>query len=183
MAREGARCRAVGPLGAGVVLAAFVLAAGCVEADQYLYEPVPPTWRPAPYTSPQPRPRGSVHVVSGAVTEMQPLGDERTVQVLQVRLLLTNLADDVPWVLDTNDVVVWLEGGTWCHPAFANADACAPPVLVVPRGARQLVELYYPLPASPSGRPAPAFSVAWLVQTGAGPLRQQTVVAASAPGP
>jgi hypothetical protein len=175
-------CRAAVPLGAVLLLAVLVLATGCAEADQYFYEPAPALWRPAFYASPQPRPRGTVQVVSGSVTEMQPLGEERTVPVLQVRLLLTNLADEVPWVLDTREVVVWLAGGPLCRPAFANADACTPPVLVVPRGSRQVVELYYPLPPSPDGRLAPTIHVAWLVQTGVGPLRQQTVVAANVPG-
>jgi hypothetical protein len=157
-----------------------LLAAGCGGVEQYLYQPTTPNTTvsglPAvDYPIPTGQPRGDVRVVSFGVVHLQPQSDAEEAHVLQVRLIVTNAADDAPWTIDTRQIVLGLEGEGQSRPALVNADAGSPPLLEIPRGQQRTIDAYYPLPpARANGEQLPAFDVVWQVQTGAGPVVQRT---------
>ncbi|HEY3353584.1 MAG TPA: hypothetical protein VGQ83_10065 [Polyangia bacterium] len=160
-----------------LVLAFSLLLAGTAAAQQSP-SPAAGAQDTAPgvdYPVPPSAPRGGVRVMSYGVTDVRPDRGGTSTRALQVRLLVSNEADDTPWTLDTRQVLAAVAGQGQSRAAFVNTDGGTPPVLRIARGKHVTVDLYYPLPdAVANAGSAPGFQLAWQVRTSAGVFAENT---------
>lgn len=116
--------------------------AGCAATTgtAYLYAPAVHAnarlgdYPAAYYPIPADRPTGDVRMASFGLTAVQPQGGGPTTNVAQVRLIVTNNVDDVPWMLDTRDATLSLLQEGSSRAAFVNTNAGTPPVIQIARG-------------------------------------------------
>lgn len=161
------------------LIALFSLSAvvGCAETH-YIYTPQTANEvsgnLPATRTEiPQERPEGAVEVKTYGVTHLSQLGAQ--VPVLHVRMIVTNDGDDSPWQVDTRQQYVEIPGEGRSRAIYASSDAQALPVVEVPRSARHVFDLFFPLPAAMADAAhLPRFEVLWQVSTPARMVASRT---------
>lgn len=164
-------------------LGLLLLLAGCAATTSaaYLYAPAVHanarvgSYPAAYYSIPLDSPTGDVRVVSFGLTTVQPQRGGPVTNVAQVRLIITNNVDDIPWTVDTRDAILAIAGEGDSRAAFVNTDAGAPPIVQVGRGKQRTLDLYYPLPPTRATDDAlPAFDVTWHVRTATADVVQRT---------
>jgi len=140
----------------------------CATPD-YVYRPqtanavasgVPVARNPVP---PE-RPQGSVETASFGVTLLQQ-GDV-ALPALHIRMTVSNDGDSTPWQVDTRRQTIDIAGQGRATPLFANADAKSMPILLIPRGQKRVIDLYFPLPGTVKDASGlPKFDLLWHVET------------------
>jgi hypothetical protein len=90
-------------------------------------------------------------------------------------MVVANNTDDVPWSLDTREILATLGGEGTSRPAFVNTDAGTPPVIKIARSQRGTFDFFYPVSqAIATGDRVPGFDLAWQIQTGGGLVTERT---------
>jgi hypothetical protein len=158
---------------------AFAIALGACGEPTYVYSPetanaVSASGQPAARIDiPQERPQGSIQIVSYGVTTLRQ--GETTVRALHVRETVSNDGDDTPWQVNTTHQLVAIPGEGQSRPLFANGDTHTLPIITIPRRARHVIDLYFPLPVTIHADSAlPRFEVLWQVDTAARTVASRT---------
>jgi hypothetical protein len=159
-----------------LVAASLTLASagGCAYFPQTVYVPVGAVhgaeamFPATPYTIAGAPDKGTVQVMA-LETKRLPVGPGAPELYLHLRLAAENASDDVPWLFNPNDQLVGYGGG-FVSASFSQTSA-ARPVLVVQKGGRGWIDLYYPLP--PEVDPL-SVTLWWRVRHGATILAQTT---------
>ena len=156
---------------------ALALAAGC--AEDYYYTPqvsnAQQNGLPASRIDiPPEQPNGSVQITSGGIAQVKPDAGGK-VDVIHVRMVVSNDNDPTPWTVDTSQQILEIPKLGRSAPLFANSDARTMPKIVVARGERHVIDLYYPVPANMKESKLPEFDVVWNVVTGTRPIASRTV--------
>jgi hypothetical protein len=145
---------------------------GCASEERYIYRPeenasARVAGRPAAnYAVPAHEPRGRVRVATLGIAKLEPRGGGQTMRAMHVRLVVDNNDDTGPWQVDTRDQWGTLANYGQSRPAFAGASHGRPPILQIPSGTTDTIDLYYPLPSSmQETSEIPHFEVLWRVQT------------------
>jgi len=159
-----------------VVVAVALTACG----EDYVYTPeaanaVASSGAPAEKVSiPQERPEGSIQISSFGVARLRAENDVK-IPALHVRMSVSNDGDAVPWQFDTRAQVVDIAGMAKLHALYASSGTQPAPVMVIPRGQKIVVDLYFPLPeALRHERNLPHFDVVWQVGTATRVVAQRT---------
>ncbi|HVV85377.1 MAG TPA: hypothetical protein VHE35_20090 [Kofleriaceae bacterium] len=152
--------------------------AGCGATAGYIYSPQgATTWTDGyPATTvavPPEAPQGSVTVTSFGMVQITPDGSN-PIDVLQVRMTVSNDGDDTPWTVSTSDQLVEIVGEGRSGPIYVNTDAPSAPAIPIARRERRVFDLYYPLPANFGTEALPAFDFLWQVNTAARPYASRT---------
>ncbi len=165
--------RRLGRLGrVAVPLALLLGAAGCASEQSYIFRPeenatARVAGRPAAYyVVPSQEPHGDVRVATLGIAKLEPKGGGERVRAMHVRLVVDNNDDTGPWQVDTRQQWGTLGDYGQSRPAFAAATRGRPPILQIPPGTSDTIDLYYPLPSSMQElSEIPHFEVLWRVQT------------------
>jgi len=154
------------------ILLCVLGAAGCA-AENYIYRPaeqVTATVAGEPasrYAIPPERPQGEVLVSTTGITDID-LGEEteEPMKALHVRFVISNNGGEKTWTLDARDIHIDFQGQEEMSPALVNATVTGLPIITIPPGQKQVVDIYYPLPNRFRGaRDVPSFDVLWKVHT------------------
>jgi hypothetical protein len=121
----------------------------------------------ADYAVPPEAPKGDVRIASYGITSVTPHGQGAKARALHLRLVLVNNAATT-WTFDTREQRIDLRGAGVLAPAFASANAGAPPpVLTVPPNGRRVTDLFFLLPSGlQHSDKVPRFDALWRVNTG-----------------
>ena len=87
-----------------------------------------------------------VHVASFGVGEITP-DDNTPLDVLHVRTIIDNVTDGQSWEMVVSTAHVEISNGAPIFAVVANSDSATLPVIIVERGHRKIVDLYFPVPA------------------------------------
>lgn len=156
-----------------------ILVAGCATNEAYIYSPEGATrWsdgRPAAVSMiPPEAPQGDVQVSSFGITELTPDGAS-PVEALHVRMIVTNNGDELPWTIDTREVLVDVAREGRSRALFVNTDIATLPIVEIGRGQRRTLDFYFPVPANVDDEEdMPAFDVLWQVNTNKRPFASRT---------
>jgi hypothetical protein len=137
---------------------------GCAASASYLYAPQDASYWSDGYpaaTNPVPPelPQGRVDVTSFGIVEIKPDGFS-PMNVLHVRLAVTNEADAMAWTLAPGEQLVEIAGEGRSRPIYVNTDVSSLPMISIAQRERRLLDFYFPLPASiDSDEDLPAFDV------------------------
>jgi hypothetical protein len=151
---------------------------GCAQ-DKYIYRPGEqatasiaglPAGR---YALPPERPVGTVWVASGGATEVK-LPNGQTTRMLSVRMVVSNNADEVSWLIDTREQRIVVRGAGESRPAFVNSSGEGLPEIQVPRAQKRTIDLFYPLPADTQKKGPIEFDLVWQVRTGERMIAERT---------
>ncbi len=152
---------------------------GC-SSDKYLYSPAEQanaTVNGLPaghYDLPPERPLGDVVIASPGVVEMKFQENVKT-RMLSVRMVVTNNQDDAGWKIDTREVHAIIADVGESAPAYVNTESQQLPVVLVMRGQKRTIDLFYPLPPSADkAKHVPQFDVTWQVHTGVRMVAERT---------
>jgi hypothetical protein len=151
-----------------ISLLALVVVTGCFENLGYYYAPEGATVArggvPAQISKvPPEEPQGEVVVASQGLVHLRG-SDGRRFVALNVRMIVDNEGNDVPWLVDTREQLVEISGLGRSRPLFSNADVSGLPIVAVPRRTKHTIDFYFPAPASSPGQ-LPAFDFLWQVVT------------------
>lgn len=150
-----------------LALAAFV---GCAASSSYLYSPQDASYWADGYPAatnavPPEAPQGRVDITSFGIVEIQPAGFS-PINVLHVRLAVTNEGDATAWTLAPNDQLVEIAGEGRSRPLYVNSDVSSLPSITIAQRERRLIDFYYPLPTNiASEDELPGFDMLWQVTT------------------
>lgn len=134
----------------------------------------------AKYPVPPEAPRGDVRGAAVGVARLDVHG-ARDLDVVHVRLTVTNRRDELPWVIDTREQLLEIAGEGRSRPVFVNSDRDAMPIVQVPMLQQRVLDLYYPLPPTLDPDELGEVTLAWQVRTGERLVTQRTTFA-RAPG-
>ena len=115
--------------------------------------------------------RGTVELASFGTLDLAA-DRAATLRAIHVRMIISNLADDRPWTLDSSRVELDL-GAAPIAATAVNSDVATLPIAIVGRGEHAVIDLYFALPAGCRNAP-PAFAVTWTLRTTASVLPQRT---------
>jgi hypothetical protein len=153
-------------------LAMLLGTVGCASEQRYIYRPeenatARVAGRPAAYyVVPAQEPRGDVRVATLGIAMLEPRGGGHRLHAMHVRLVVDNNDDTGPWQVDTREQWGTLDNYGQSRPAFSAATRGRPPILQIPPGTSDTIDLYYPLPSSmQDASELPHFEVLWRVQT------------------
>jgi hypothetical protein len=122
---------------------------------------------------PPERPEGSVQITTSGITQARP-DNSGKVDVIHVRMVVSNDGDDTPWMIDTRQQYLEIPGEGRTAPLFANSDLRTMPTLEIPRGESHVIDLFYPLPRNADERNLPQFDLVWAVETGTREVASRT---------
>jgi hypothetical protein len=163
----------IGDMNRRVVLAVSLLASASGCSTPYAYVPTTNAIATvgnhvaADYAVPPEAPKGDVRIASYGITSVTPHGDGAKARALHLRLVLANNGATT-WTLDTRAQRLDLGGAALLAPAFASANAGAPPpVVTVPPNGKRVIDLFFLLPPGLDHSPKlPEFDALWRVDTG-----------------
>jgi hypothetical protein len=157
---------------AALPLAVLLAMAGCASEEQYIYRPeenatARVAGTPAAYYAvPMHEAHGGVRVATLGIAQLEPRRGGARLHAMHVRLVVDNNDDTGPWQVDTREQWGTLDTHEQSRPAFAAATRGRPPIVQIPQGTSDTIDLYYPLPASmQKASEVPHFEVLWRVQT------------------
>jgi hypothetical protein len=115
------------------------------------------------YAIPPEAPEGDVELASYGVTDVQT-DNGGSVRVMHVRMVIANNGGAQPWTVDTREIELELAGEGKSRAAFVNASGAGLPIVTIPPGQKQTLDLFFPLPQKldEADRIA-AFDVLWRV--------------------
>lgn len=160
-----------------IAVAFATLVGGCELAPEHYFAPEAATVTRSGLPTevraiPDDAPRGTIEVATLGITDT-----DRGQKALHARIAVTNDADDAPWTMNAQDQLLEIPGVGEARPFAANAHAATLPRLAIRRNAREVVDLYYPLPPSMHANDElTEFDVVWKVDTPARPLMGRTHV-------
>jgi hypothetical protein len=153
----------------------------------YVYAPVTTTsaevaGRPAAsYPIPRDAPEGTAQIVSFGVADVQPEEAGELVRALCMRLIVANQSER-GWSVDARVQALVFEDGQEATPMYALAPGA--PMVEVPGGRTQTIDLFFPLPAgAEDARALPRFDAVWSVRTSRSVVTGRTPFARSAVEP
>jgi hypothetical protein len=95
--------------------------------------------------------------------------------VMHVRMAVSNDSDATPWIVDSREQLIEVEGRGRSGPVFVNGDRATLPVVQIARRDQRVFELYYPLPeGTTTADDLASFQLLWQVRTGQRLVGQRT---------
>jgi hypothetical protein len=151
---------------------AIATSIGLAAAAGFVYAPASPTrWHDQYRSTVLQIPRGTVELASFGTVDLAADG-VTTIRAMHVRMIVSNMADDLAWTLDTSQVALD-SGAAPIAATVVNSDVETLPIAIVGRGERAVVDLYFALPADCASDPR-AFDVTWTLRTTASATSQRT---------
>jgi hypothetical protein len=154
-----------------LILAGTAGLGGCAHGSDS--EPPPPGDVGPPVSSyriPAEGPRGMIHLVSLGRLAL-PAGTGQPRIYLHLRLAAVNGSDDRSWIFDPREQLL-RDGDRALPPSFAQGST-GQPALVLARGARGFLDLYYPV-LTPTGQEPARVALAWRLRRGNQLIAQAT---------
>lgn len=131
------------------IAGSLLLAASCSGSDSVVYTPAGASvWNdgyPAAVTPvPSGAPAGTLEVASFGLVELAP-ADLAPLATFHVRIAIANTASDRPWNVSLASATI-RAGESESRALLANSDLATLPVVLVDRGARRTIDLYFAPP-------------------------------------
>jgi hypothetical protein len=130
----------------------------------------------ADYPLPPSAPQGDLRIASYGMTDVSPRNESNEVyRALHLRVVLANNGE-TPWLFDTREQHVQLDGQAALPVTFASANGgSAPPVITVNHDAKRVVDLFFFLPPNLQHEDAiPEFDALWSVHSGSAVFSERT---------